>query len=119
MMNQIELWNKLSLHSPFVLKKKIEEEDHLEFKDGKIILNSNVAGAYRLGESDRFYFIECLEETLRIPRPLLIAIDYNDKPVIVANNKAFNEEALGNLSFDDCLMFIPQSQFTADEKAEL
>jgi hypothetical protein len=118
-MDIIELQDTLSINSPFILKKKIEQEEQLHFKGNQIVINEEPLGGYSIEEKENYYCITCLNERFQLDEPLVIALDYKEKPVVLTSKGKHTDEGLKPEMLESLFRFIPKEQSHADEKAEL
>jgi len=117
-MNTSELNKKLCKESPFILKTNIDKEDRLHFNWNLVELNQQVIGFYNIEETANYINISLDAEGYKLEQPLLIMLDYNDKPILFTDTKS-DESAKHLQSLDSLIKLIPKIDYHRDMKAEL
>jgi len=118
-MNAIELNKKLCKESPFILKTSIEKEDHLHFNWNMVELNQKVIGYYNIEEKEDCINILLDAEGYTLQQPLLIMLDYKDKPIMFTDTSKSGEPVKNIEQLDRLIKLIPQADYHQDMKAEL
>jgi len=118
-MNVTELNKKLCKESPFILKTSIDNEDHLQFNWNLVELNQKVIGYYSIEEKEDCINILLDAKGYILEQPLLIMLDYNDKPIMFTDASKSGEPVRNLEQLDRLVKLIPQVDHHKDMKAEL
>jgi hypothetical protein len=114
-----ELKLKLIKYSPFLLKTKIETEEHFTFKEDTLFLNNTCIGNYKIEERDKKFDITMMGKNGNNHKRFEIQIDYKDKPVILyLPDFPYGMGSVGS-HFNGPTDLIPHKRLVDDHKTEL
>jgi hypothetical protein len=118
-MTPAELKLKLIKCSPFLLKTKIETEEHFIFKEDALFLNNMCIGKYKIEECEQKFDITTSIKNGNGHKRFEIQIDYKDKPVMLYLPDI--PYGLGSVEshFNSSTDLIPQKRLVDDHKTEL